>query len=370
MSLLVVMLLKHTVCKLFPIESELFRFNIAMNLTFLGIALLLFYFYKTTRSLIRTIKLPVDVDFMSKFVLFVTFLHLLSLGSSSFIEEEHQIWYYTSITLFIILFVKQLSLYAWHNDKTFVLFMFPSDVERQRKKSDFKDPDKLLRHIEKCHHLVLTFILFIVAHVALRRLNQTGDKWSHLKDIGDFLVESQHQKYLTVLVVFAMILTCFCLHSLGGLLTNILTFTALLLVFFYRSSMSQVLVFNTIFSSPRMPVILFWLNVLEVALIEFLPFAYRVVVKRSVRSVDLARCMGSLVTVFAIISVLLHKPHNIILVPLCVLTCRWVKQGIFAIWSGARERTVFIMATHFWIGKVFYFYQVNYWVAVMDSVIC
>lgn len=357
MSLLVGMLLKHIFCKLFPIDSELFRFNVPMNLLFLSFVLILFYLYKLMRSFVGRIKLTFRLDFMGKFVIFVTLLHLISLGASSFIEEEHQLWYYLCSGLFVLLFVKQLSMHMWHGNE-FILFKFPKDVEKMRKKGDLKGEEKLLKNIEECHNCIFGFLLLIVTHVIIRRLNQTGDKWSHLRDIGDYLVEKENKMGITLLVILAMILTCYSLHSLGGLLTNILTFTALLLVFFYRSSMGHVLVFNSIFSSPKMPVILFWANVTEIILIEFLPFFYRILIQRSVNRIELGRFMGSLVTVFSVISVLLHKPHNICLVPICVLTCRWVKGKVFAIWSGATERTIFTIATHFWIGKMFFFYQV------------
>lgn len=358
MSLLVGMLLKHIVCKLVTIESELFRFNIPMNLLFLAFVLVLFYFYKILRSLVGKVRVPIKLDVFGKFVILVTILHLASLGASSFIEEEHQLWYYISQTMFIILFLKQLQTHAWHG-KDFILFKFPRDVEKMRKKGDVKGEEQLLKSIEKCHNCVLSFLLLIVTHVICRRLNQTGDKWSHLRDIGDFFAEEENKNFLTLLVVPSMILICCSLHSLGGLLTNILTFTALLLVFFYRSSMGQLLVFNKVFSSPRMPVLLFWLNVVEIILIEFLPFFYRALIQRTVNRIELGRFMGSLVTVFTVVSVLLHKPHNVVLVPVCVLTCRWIKGKVFAIWSGATERTIFILATHFWIGKMFFFYQVR-----------
>lgn len=358
MSLLIGMLLKHVVCKLLPIESELFRFNVPMNLLFLLFIFVLFYLFVILNELYRKCEAPTKIDFMGCFLVLVTLLHLLSLGASSFIEEEHQLWYYLNNTMFGILFLKKLSLHLWHRNEI-VLFKFPSDVEKMRKKGDLSGGDKLLMNIEECHNSILGFILLMMTHVVIRRLNQTGDKWSHLKDIGDFLIEQDHKIHLTILVVFAMILTCYALHSLGGLLTNILTLTALILVLFYRSSMGHILLFNSVFTSAKMPVILFWCNVLEIVFIEFLPLIYRVFISRSVNRIELGRVMGSLVTVFGVISVLLHKPQNVILVPICILTCRWVKEKIFSIWSGHTERTIFIIATHFWIGKMFFFYQVS-----------
>lgn len=358
MSLLVGMLLKHVICKLFTIETELLRFTIPMNLLYLLLVAICFYLFKLIKTFATTIDWSIRLDWVGQFVIFVTFLHLISLGASSFIEEEQQIWYYVCISLFIILFVKELRLHLWI-DGEFVLFKFPSDDTRTKKKAATEDERRISKSIEKCHHSIFSFLVLMLTHVVVRRLNQTGDKWSHLPDIGDFLAEKDNKAYLTILVIVAMILTCISLLRLGGLLTNVLTFTALLLILFYRASIGQVLVFNTVFSSPKWPVILFWLNVSEVVLIEFLPFVYRLAILRSVNSIELGRFMGSSVTVFSVVSILLHKPQNVILVPVCVLTCRWVKDKILAGWSGIAERTVMIIVTHLWIGKMFFFYQVS-----------
>lgn len=357
--LIIGMLLKHILCKLITIESELFRFNIPTNVLFLLFICIFIYIYHVIRNCVRKIGgFQGSVNFIGKFIILVTILHLISLGASSFIEEEHQIWYFFSASLFLILFVRDLNLNMWH-DNELILFRFPNSIEKLKKRRDLKDSETILKKIENCHNSIFSFLLLIVTHVIIRRLNQTGDKWSHLRDLGDFLMEKDSKAYLTGAVILGMILTCYSLCSLGGLLTNILTLTALLLVFFYRASMGQILIFNSVFSSAKMPVILFWLNVLEVFVIEFLPFVYRLFIQREMNRIQLARFMGSLVTVFAIISVLLHKPHNILLVPICILTCRWMKEKIFAIYSDCQQRTMLIIVSHFWIGKMFFFYQVR-----------
>ncbi len=79
-------------------------------------------------------------------------LYLISLFSSSFIEEEHQIWYYLETTQFyLILF--------WNGSKW-------------TKSTDYA-----------------RLALLIAVTRVLRSINQTGNKWIHLKDIGDFLRE-------------------------------------------------------------------------------------------------------------------------------------------------------------------------------------
>mgnify|MGYP007097013327 FL=1 len=79
--------------------------------------------------------------------------HLLSLFSTSFIEEKHETWYYLLSTYLSILTIEQKPL--------------------------------------------TNFILLILSRL-IRNLNQTGNKWLHLTDIADILNDNQHEHYLFI----------------------------------------------------------------------------------------------------------------------------------------------------------------------------
>lgn len=83
-----------------------------------------------------------------------TLIHTLSLASTSFIEEEHQTWYFLWPTLLIILF-----------------------RERWRRKIVVKS---YALDVKSC-----SLLLLCVFHRLARKLNQTGDKWAHLTDWED-----------------------------------------------------------------------------------------------------------------------------------------------------------------------------------------
>jgi len=68
--------------------------------------------------------------------------HIISLFSSSFIEEEHQTWYYLLSTYLLIRTIEQKS---------------------------------------------LKYLFMLVLSRLIRSWNQTGNKWLSLPDIGDFL---------------------------------------------------------------------------------------------------------------------------------------------------------------------------------------
>ena len=102
-----------------------------------------------------------QVNFLLKF--YPTF-HLLSLFSSSFIEEEHQTWYFL-----------------------FSTYLFISTIEQKSMNN---------------------FILLILSRL-IRNWNQTGNKWLHLTDIADFFNENQNEIYLFSLhLISTVILIC------------------------------------------------------------------------------------------------------------------------------------------------------------------
>ena len=84
-------------------------------------------------------------------------IHSLSLLASSFIEEEHQIAYFYSTTLIICLLVFSLTPNKW----------------------------RISHSISTSDRYGLFAALFCMT--VARKWNQTGDKWSHLSDIADWL---------------------------------------------------------------------------------------------------------------------------------------------------------------------------------------
>ena len=84
-------------------------------------------------------------------------IHSLSLLASSFIEEEHQIAYFYSTTLVICLLVFSLTPNKW----------------------------RISHSISNSDRYGLFAALFCMT--VARKWNQTGDKWSHLSDIADWL---------------------------------------------------------------------------------------------------------------------------------------------------------------------------------------
>ena len=85
--------------------------------------------------------------------------YLLSLFSSSFIEEEHQLWYFVELTQIIFIIIDYIRL-----------------LSNKQKENNL---NKMISY--------LTTTLCVIRF--LRSINQTGNKWQNQMDIGDFLRE-------------------------------------------------------------------------------------------------------------------------------------------------------------------------------------
>jgi len=139
-------------------------------------------------------------------------LHVVSLLSSSFVEEEHQTWYFLTVTILLV-FSAFFALQFFSGQEEFHLqchgklqdlqldLVSRSDHQIQdvqegvskRKRgyvaqhlgsSEKKEADVSLSSVWPAISCILCAVLCRFA----RAWNQTGDKWSHLPDIGDWLV--------------------------------------------------------------------------------------------------------------------------------------------------------------------------------------
>jgi ethanolaminephosphotransferase len=112
-----------------------------------------------------------------------TLLHLISLSSSSFIEEEHQVWYFLWLT-FAVVVLYELCCALFSKKPSGPVYKSHSSLEKPK-------PARLL--------LNLIGLLFL--HRILRKWNQTGDKWASLPDVGDWLIQQEHKTFLSVVLL-------------------------------------------------------------------------------------------------------------------------------------------------------------------------
>lgn len=149
--------------------------------------------------------------------------HGLSAASSSFIEEEHQIWYYLNNTVWILLYVMETK------------HLMNAKVSTNENEQSYQSVS--VRSILPSQ---LKWIALFCGHLIARRLNQTGDKWLSIPDIGDWLQMEENRTWNSLFMSAALFLTYLTCMDFGSILTNVLTVTACMLIYYYRTLSGSV----------------------------------------------------------------------------------------------------------------------------------
>lgn len=183
--------LKHSLCEFTDCSLCLNRWLahpifLVMALTILFV----FTIYKSTSNQSCTSSTFHDSKFI-RFLILASAFHTFSLASSSFVEEEHQTWYFITHTFLIIISV--MSLKKRQNDQWLLNAELLKNENRPSRTNVWSSCEKF------CFEFIwLTlFGLLLVG----RRLNQTGDKWLTVPDIGDFLVMEENRLWNSCFVV-------------------------------------------------------------------------------------------------------------------------------------------------------------------------
>uniref|UniRef100_A0A8C6U0X7 Phosphatidylinositol glycan anchor biosynthesis class G n=1 Tax=Neogobius melanostomus TaxID=47308 RepID=A0A8C6U0X7_9GOBI len=127
--------------------------------------------------------------------------HALLLGSSSFVEEEHQLQ---------------------HNKDSLVTFKPWTDVKAEKWLALATPPFTLL-----CCRL-------------LRSLNQTGVQWAHLPDLGHWLNSSEHKAALSLVAAVCLLLIYFLVQRKCSLVSKAALGLGLVGVYTYRAAIGNV----------------------------------------------------------------------------------------------------------------------------------
>lgn len=158
-------------------------------------------------------------DSLTVFLLLGCCAHTVSLLASSFVEEEHQTWYFLSVTLQLLLglyFTVQY-LQTGHKEEALDVVeptLAPKDQGQdyanagqeedlednayemyyQKEEAAAEDTDAFKQFITGVRKKAMlgcaaaVLLLLLLSRVA-RSWNRTGDKWAHLPDVGDWLVK-------------------------------------------------------------------------------------------------------------------------------------------------------------------------------------
>ena len=160
-------------------------------------------------------------DFLSLILIIGTVLHTLSLLSSSFVEEEHQTWYFYSAGVHVVILkillgkvmmnwtlksridqhstsgtydeivLKNESEYEKYSSEKCMINGDFSEIKflhtKNYNKSRLREEDRKEGNAPAFRHVAMVVIVLLLCRV-MRTWNQTGNKWLNVPDTGDWLM--------------------------------------------------------------------------------------------------------------------------------------------------------------------------------------
>ncbi|XP_025905725.1 GPI ethanolamine phosphate transferase 2 isoform X2 [Nothoprocta perdicaria] len=182
--------------------------------------------------------------------------HVLSLGASSFIEEEHQTWYFLINTLCLALCQElcrnHFLLKEGDSQHSITLKQNFDNVKEtyECKNIDITAPDdsklgkvtatdEFLKGSDKWISLASPWIILICCRL-LRSLNQTGVQWAHRPDFGHWLTSSEHKSELSFLAAISLVMIFILVQRKCSLVSKIAMALGLLGVYSYRAAIGNI----------------------------------------------------------------------------------------------------------------------------------
>uniref|UniRef100_A0A8B9R5M6 Phosphatidylinositol glycan anchor biosynthesis class G n=1 Tax=Anas platyrhynchos TaxID=8839 RepID=A0A8B9R5M6_ANAPL len=300
--------------------------------------------------------------------------HVLSLGASSFIEEEHQTWYFLINTLCLALCQELCRNY-------FLLkecdpqhgISLKQNFDSIGEASDCKSIDvpasgnskldkvassaEFIKGSDKWISLASPWIILICCRL-LRSLNQTGVQWAHRPDFGHWLTSSEHKSELSFLAAVSLVMIFFLVQRRCSLVSKIAMALGLLGVYSYRAAIGNV-VFPWQHDSKDISkgitearfVYVFVLGIVFTGTKDLLK-SQVISADSSVKSTGLWEVYSGLV----LLAALLFRPHNLPVLVFCLLIQTMMTKYI---WRPLKCDAAQITIMHYWFGQAFFYFQGN-----------
>ncbi|XP_006919115.1 GPI ethanolamine phosphate transferase 2 isoform X4 [Pteropus alecto] len=307
-------------------------------------------------------------------ILLGTMGHVVSLGASSFIEEEHQTWYFLVNTLCLALCHQVYKNYFPGPDGGPQCHPYIADgcdcaaAALQGRKPAWdgaelggihESPASLATRPGNEKWVVLASPWLILACCRLLRpLNQTGVQWAHRPDLGHWLTSSDHKAELSVLAALSLVVLFALVQRRCSRASKIAMALGLLGVYCYRAALGNVLLpwrqgskdISKGIVEARF-VYVFVLGILFTGTRDLLK-SQVTVADPAVRAAGLWELHSGLV----LLAALLLRPHN-----LPVLALGLLIQTVMAkfIWKPLRHDAAEVTIMHYWFGQAFFYFQGN-----------
>uniref|UniRef100_A0A8C2GAI0 Phosphatidylinositol glycan anchor biosynthesis class G n=1 Tax=Cyprinus carpio TaxID=7962 RepID=A0A8C2GAI0_CYPCA len=288
--------------------------------------------------------------------------HTLSLASSSFIEEEHQTWYFLLNTLCLAVFQDVCRKYfkeQRHRDEQDEGPLLPSGAKEGP--SFFPAVELGMSPGSEKWLALATPLLTLTCCRLLRSLNQTGVQWAHLPDFGHWLNSGDHKAFLSLLAAVSLVLIFLLVQRHCSLVSKIALALGLLGVYSYRAAVGNVL-FPWQHSSRAVSkgtvearfVYVFILGILFTGVKDLL----RSQVMSSVLDSGRLKSRGlwEVYSGVVLLVALLFRAHNLPTLACCLLIQTVMAQFI---WKKLHYDAAQTTIMHYWFGQAFFYFQGN-----------
>uniref|UniRef100_A0A8C7C6C1 Phosphatidylinositol glycan anchor biosynthesis class G (EMM blood group) n=1 Tax=Neovison vison TaxID=452646 RepID=A0A8C7C6C1_NEOVI len=307
-------------------------------------------------------------------ILLGTLGHVLSLGASSFVEEEHQTWYFLVNTLCLALCHELYKNCFLRDDgepqpcshvEQGLVSSEPAlwdrnihcNVSEPHRVS--KSPTSLdtLRGYEKWMVLASPWVILTCCRL-LRSLNQTGVQWAHRPDLGHWLTSSDHKAELSVLAALSLLVIFVLVQRRCSLTSKVAMALGLLGVYCYRAAIGNVL-FPWQRDSKDISKGVIEARFVHVFVLGILFTGTKDLLKSQVIAADFTIKTVGLWEIYSglvLLAALLFRPHNL---PVLVLSLLIQTLMTKFIWKPLRHDAAEITIMHYWFCQAFFYFQGN-----------
>ncbi|XP_037117534.1 GPI ethanolamine phosphate transferase 2 isoform X1 [Syngnathus acus] len=273
--------------------------------------------------------------------------HTLSLAASSFVEEEHQTWYFLLSTLCLVVFQDVCRKY----------FREKSGLGGEEEVLPYKDNPKEELYSEKWLALATPPFVLLCCRL-LRSLNQTGVQWAHLPDLGHWLNSSEHKLVLSLLSALCLVFIYFLIQRRCSLVSKVALALGLLGVYSYRSAVGNVL-FPWQHSGRNMSKGIVEARFVYVFVLGILFTGTKDLLRSQIITADAKlknRGLWEIYSGLVLLISLLFRPHNLPVLCSCLLVQTLMAQFI---WKKLHYDAAQTTIMHYWFGQAFFYFQGN-----------
>ncbi|XP_072261119.1 GPI ethanolamine phosphate transferase 2 isoform X2 [Pyxicephalus adspersus] len=297
--------------------------------------------------------------------------HVISMGASSFIEEEHQTWYFLVSTLCLALSQEMCRKYFLIKkgnlsgsaafSEAEEEYAYVNEIYDAHKKELQEEKLPILSRFIKSNEKWIALSspgLILICCRLLRPLNQTGVQWIHRPDFGHWLTSSEHKAELSFLVAVCLIMIFILIQGKCSLVSKVALMFGLLGIYCYRAAIGHVLYpwqqnTNEItkgITEARF-VYIFVLGILVTGIKDLLT-SHFLNTNSKAKAVGLWEIYSGLI----LLAALLFRPHNLVVLVFCLII-----QLILTtfIWKILKFDAAEIAIMHYWFGQAFFFFQGN-----------